>query len=336
MIEVVDTRLVAKVTGRESINETDRRYGVHGTDLGIMWDDDRGRTLVAFGDTYGEGWCGNGAGPREADWRYNFLAFADDRDLATGLRLSSVVTRPDGHARQILDRGSSRREETVIPCSGVSIDGKHYLQYMSVRGWEGPVGWWTNYGGIAVSHDGGYTWDKPADARWVNRRRHDNPFQLGAFAREGDYLYLLGVPNGRWGDACLARVAPTDVLNRRAYEYWTGATWYPRDEFRAVPVMRGPIGELSVLYSVYFGRWLAVHLNETLAALVLRTAEHLTGPWSEPVVLVSGKDYPALYGGFLHPASADGPDIHYTMSQWGPYNVFLMHSRLTRSPGGTS
>ncbi|MDQ3827388.1 MAG: DUF4185 domain-containing protein, partial [Actinomycetota bacterium] len=44
---------VAALTGIQSINETEARYDVKGTDLGIMWTDERGQILIAFGDTFG-------------------------------------------------------------------------------------------------------------------------------------------------------------------------------------------------------------------------------------------------------------------------------------------
>ncbi|WP_026422754.1 DUF4185 domain-containing protein [Actinokineospora inagensis] len=322
--------LVERITGHGSVNDTAARFGVHATDLGVMWDGGGGRTFVAFGDTYGHGWCGDGAGPSEgSDWRCNFLAVSTDEDLDNGLKFDYVIAGPNGHARQILDRDSYGTEETVIPCSGVAIGDTHYLHYMSVHAWGSRGRWATNYGGIAVSTDDGETWDKPVGARWPNRAERDHPFQMGAFALADDYLYLLGTQNGRWNGASLARVPKNDVLNLRSYDYWNGAGWYPREELRATPVLLGNVAELSVIYSVHFGQWLAVHLDEALAALVLRRADELTGPWSEPEVLATGRDYPGLYGGFLHPASAHGPVIHFTMSQWSPYNVYLMRADLS-------
>ena len=43
---------------------------------------------------------------------------------------------------------------------------------------------------------------------------------------------------------------------------------------------------------------------------------------------MTGRQYPGLYGGHLHPCSVDG-DLSFTMSQWGPYNVRLMQTRLS-------
>jgi hypothetical protein len=331
VIRPVETTLVAQLTGRESINRTAQRFGIHATDLGIMWEDWDGRVMVVFGDTYGPGWCGNGAGTSDqGDWRCNVLATSSNRDLDNGLLLDEVVQRDDdGVAGQILERDPDlRKEETVIPTSGVAIDGRHYLHYMSVRKWGAKGEWVTNYAGIAVSEDGGHTWSKPARSRWMNRRRADHPFQMGAFAHRGEHLYLLGTPNGRWGDGRLARVSTSDILEPAAYEYWTGERWHPRDPFAAAPVMRRPVAELSIVYNTHFGQWLGLHHDESRAAIVLRTAYDLHGPWTEPQVVVSGAEFPGLYGGFFHPDSANGPTVYYAMSQWAPYNVYLMRTLL--------
>ncbi|MER5391003.1 DUF4185 domain-containing protein, partial [Saccharopolyspora sp. NPDC002686] len=96
----------------------------------------------------------------------------------------------------------------------------------------------------------------------------------------------------------------------------------------AEPVLSAPVAELSVQFNSYFGEWFAVHLDEHRAAIVLRTAPELTGPWTDGEVLVSGAQYPALYGGYQHPWSADGPAIHFTLTQWGPYNVDFFRADL--------
>ncbi|OZM73776.1 hypothetical protein CFN78_08170 [Amycolatopsis antarctica] len=330
MVRVIETTRVGRVTGAGSAGRTDERFGIHATDLGIMWDGGDGRVFVLFGDTYGPGWGGHGGGPDHADWRCNVLAFTSERqDLSGGLVLDAVVPGADGLATQVIARDPGRRDEaTVIPNAGIAVDGTQYVQYMSVKQWGRPGHWTTNYAGIAVSGDGGVTWAKPERACWINRAERDHPFQIGAFTRDEDHVYLLGTTNGRFGDAHLARVDPGSVADARAYTYWTGNGWV-RDEFLAAPVFSGPVGELSVAYNVHFGQWMAMHLDEARGAIVLRMAERLHGPWTEGQVVVSGAEYPALYGGYLHPWFSEGTDLCFLLSQWGPYNVFLMRSRLS-------
>lgn len=327
MVRVLETTRLDRVTGAGSANRTDERFAIHGTDLGILWDGGDGRVFVLFGDTFGAGWGGHGAGPGHADWRCNVLAFSRTRDLSGGLVLDEVVQRRGGGAGQVIGSGRGR-EVTVIPNSGIAVEGRQYVHYMSVREWGPPGRWRTNYAGIAVSADGGRSWDKPRGARWSNHRRHDNRFQIGAFTHCGAYVYLFGTTNGRTGDAYLARVHPPGLLHVRAYEYWDGSRW-TGDQRAAAPVFPGPVGEMSVGFHTYLGCWLMMHLDESRRGIVVRTAAELTGPWTWGEVVVSGREHPAVYGGYLHPWSLDGPDLYYLVSQWAPYNVFLTRSLLT-------
>ena len=73
---------VAKLTGQQSINDTDSRYAVFGTDLGVTWDNGKGQTLMAFGDTFGAGWIGFGGGGD--DWRCQTLAERPTPTCPTG------------------------------------------------------------------------------------------------------------------------------------------------------------------------------------------------------------------------------------------------------------
>jgi hypothetical protein len=74
-----------------------------------------------------------------------------------------------------------------------------------------------------------------------------------------------------------------------------------------------------------------VHLDDAGGRIVLRAADAPTGPWSEGRTLVSDTDHPALYGGFIHPHALDGDEIFFTMSQWIPYNSFLVRAELIRT-----
>ncbi|HEX6344404.1 DUF4185 domain-containing protein [Umezawaea sp.] len=320
---------VALVAGQGAgdVNRTAERFTVHATDLGIMWRDSRGRVATAFGDTYGADWTGPGAGG-PADWRFNTLAHSTDTDLTDGMTIDSMVTDRPGHARQVLPADPSVPEVTVIPTAGFSDGSRDYLHYMSVREWGPGEGQWrTNYAGIAHSDDGGRTWVKSTSARWPDSGGGGR-FQLGAFAERDGYAYLFGTPSGRFGNAHVARVAKARVLDTAAYEYWTAAGWRVGAVDSSLPVMSGPVGELSVLYNGYLGRWVALHLDLTRRAVVLRTATEPTGPWTGGQVVAHDGDFPGLYGSYLHPASADGPDLYFAMSQWGPYHVRLMRLRL--------
>ncbi|MGB9282112.1 MAG: DUF4185 domain-containing protein [Pseudonocardiaceae bacterium] len=322
---------VAGITGAASMNDTQARYDVKGTDLGIMWADDRGQILVAFGDTFGPAWAGTGApaqDPASIDWRSNTLARSSDRNPANGMVFDDFVADRPGHAKELLP--SLKRdgvEMTKIPTGGVNVGGRDYLAYMSVRHFGQPGHWVTNYSGVAYSDDGGQNWVECVGAIRPNTPGLDEQFQMIAYARRDGFVYAFGTPNGRFGDAHLARVPEQRLLDKSAYEYWTGTRWQRGVSAIAAAIVPGPVGELSVRYDEILKSWEMMYLDEARGAIVVRLAAAPTGPWGAPMPVATSRQYPHLYGGFLHPDST-GSDIYFTMTQYDRYNVSLMHARL--------
>ncbi|NNH73908.1 DUF4185 domain-containing protein [Nocardia uniformis] len=330
---VENVRLVDQITGPGSGNRTDMRWQVDGTDLGVMWENRPGEVAVLFGDTFGKGWEPGGAGGADADWRSNVLGFSSDRDLSDGLTLDTFVQDSRCHAAELLNsRKIKNFEVTTIPTSGFAVGDRQYMTYMSINRWSRIPGmWWTNHGGIAWSDDNGRTWTKSQHAMW------DNLFGIGRFqvatmVPHGDWVYMFGTPNGRMGVIGLARVPATEVLNKTAYQYWVAGNWVPAstpNELLATPLVLGTASELSIRYDQTSAEWQMVYLDAPAHQIVLRTAAEPQGTWSEPIPLVSTNDYPAAYGGFIHPWSTDR-DLYFALSAWGSYNVYLMHATLNR------
>ncbi|MDQ3900009.1 MAG: DUF4185 domain-containing protein [Actinomycetota bacterium] len=329
---------VAALTGIQSINETEARYDVKGTDLGIMWTDERGQILIAFGDTFGAGWNNLGSGsadPAAVDWRSNTLARSNDHHPANGMSFEFVTDRP-GHAKELLH--ALRRdgvELTKIPTGGINVGGRNYLAYMSVRRFTEPAHWITIYSGVAYSDDDGQTWTEAPSAVRPNTPALDDKFQMIAYARGDGFVYAFGTPNGRFGDAHVARVPEQRLLDTSAYEYWTGTGWRRGSSAMAAPIVAGPVGELSVRYDPTLHSWEMMTITtwetgtveKVRGEIVVRLAPRPTGPWSAPIPVATYKEYPTLYGGFLHPDSK-GCDIYFTMTQHDRYNVSLMHAQL--------
>ena len=337
-VTVTPAERIAKLTGPQSINDTENRFGLKATDLGILWDNGAGQILTAFGDSYGAGWTGPGGGQGDQatiDWRCNLLFRSADKNLADGMTLDSAAEDRPGHAKQVLDcKKIDRDEHTVIPTAGISVGKRQYLHYMSVSHW-GPAGsWFTKYSGIAYSDDNGENWTKHPTARWQNDASWSDNFQMAAFVRHGGYVYMYGTKNGRFGNAQVARVPEGKVLTKSAYRYWDGRGWTSR-QAAAVPVVVGPVSEVSVQYHTGLGRWLMMYLDEHRAAVVLRSATSPTGPWSGEQVVAKGTDFPGLYGTYLHPWST-GSDLYFVMSQWDPYNVYLFRTKVALGTGGVN
>src|SRR5690606_37345840 len=197
--------VVSKMTGPGSVSNTPGNWGIYSTDLGVMWDNGSGQILAAFGDTFGNTWTPPGGNGN--DWRSQVLLRSNDTNLADGMSFQSAATNVPGHAKELIpSQKIDNVEMTVIPTAGVSVGGRQYMAYMSVRHWGVPGSWDTNYAAIAYSDDNGENWTTSGGPVW-NNPSGTNKFQMVAFVRDGGYVYMFGTPNGRTGAAYLARVA---------------------------------------------------------------------------------------------------------------------------------
>ncbi len=318
---------VSKQTGANSVNRTDKRWQVQGTDLGIMWESAPGEIATAFGDTVGRNF--HPPGGMGEDWRSNVLAFSTDSVLSDGMSYDSMVSDSRCHAAEVL---SSRKldnvEITTIPTSGFAIGDRQYMSYMSIRTWNSVPGtFFTNYGGIAYSDDHGQTWTKDPYAKWDNIFGLSN-FQVTSMVPHGDFVYMFGTPNTRLGDVGLARVPRDKLLNTSAYQYWQNGSWTPVGGFgSATPIVNGPAGELSIRFDAERNVWQMSYLDTAKTAIVLRESNTPQGAWSDSAPLVSITKYPELYGGFIHPWSKSG-DLYFNISTWSDYNVYLMRAKV--------
>jgi len=316
-LRIGGTENLGALTGPESQNDTARRWGIHGTDLGHMfWH--RGKLHMVFGDTFGY----PGLGGR--NWRSNAMARIADPDPRNGLPIEAVVAGPRGRAKELIpSRKIDGDEKTVIPTYGIAVDGRMYLHYMSVRNWGEHGRWVVGHSGIAYSDDDGDTWQQPPEAVWPR----GSGFEQVAFVMDEGLLYTFGISEGRWSNVRLRRVAPERILEPEAYQFWDGRDWVDEAAF-AASVVPGPVGELSVAWSAPQRRWLMMYLNPERRAVVLRTAPRLGGPWSDELVVVTAAEFPGLYAPYMVPGAEIDGDVHYALSMWGPYNVFLLRTTL--------
>ncbi|WP_404402131.1 DUF4185 domain-containing protein [Pelagibacterium halotolerans] len=317
-VSVTRSEIVNQITGGGGVTPTAGQWDIHGTDLGHMFFH-KDALYMVFGDTFGpRGLFGR------RNWRSNTMARIADPDPQNGLPIETMITGADGQARELIQsRKIDGLEKTVIPTHGVSIGDRIYLHYMSVRTWGRPGRWEVGHSGIAYSDDDGQSWVVPSGAV----QAQPIGFEQVAFVRDGDILYSLGIPEGRFGGAKLRRVATDQILARNAYEYWTGTEWVS-DPAAARVIVPAPVGELSVAWSEAHGCWIMMYFDPERNAIVLRLASELTGPWTDAQVVVTAQDYPGLYAPYIVPGSAIDTSLYYTMSQWGPYNVFLMRTTL--------
>lgn len=342
------TALVGWVTGPDSATDTVNRFGITGTDLGIMWDNGdpvNKQVLIAFGDTYG--FCG----VRGSQWRYNALFRTQDQQLARGIEVpNGAVANPysgspswlPGLSRQIINSINwAPVEKGIIPTAGIAVGKTQYVNFMSIKNWDSNGAWTTNFSAVAVSPDNGEHWgvypgtvrtpapDSVPGVRFVDGNQN---FQQGAFLRPGPgdpYLYSFGTPAGRGGSAFVSRVAPGAVADVSRYEYWNSdsGAWVAGNPAAATPVIPGPVGELSAQYNTYLKQYLVLYCNGN-NDVVMRTAPAPQGPWGPEQPLVASAEIPGgIYAPFLHPWST-GKELYYNLSLWSAYNVMLMKTVL--------
>lgn len=324
---------VARMTGYPkpdekfpSPNNTPEDYDIGGTDLGIFWKMNEGKVGILFGDTFGRDWRPG----HTPNWRSNAMAWSTDTDLSDGITIDGMITERAGVAKQIIFSAHETTgfgDYSSIPTSAIRIGNKDFVHYMNVRSWE-PL-WTTNWSGFAVSADNGNTWTLhkglfPADSK----------FGQMALWEKGDYIYSMGSIIGRRGLPYVARFRKENILKPDEWEYWNVSNGWQKEKAAYSSPLFGNLkdemyAEPTLIYHDYFNKWITVYFNEIKNKIVLRSADEITGPWSEEQNVATGREFPIPYGGFIYPLGLDKPEIYISLSQWDPlYNVFLLKVEL--------
>ncbi|WP_326546887.1 DUF4185 domain-containing protein [Mycolicibacterium sp. ND9-15] len=321
------------------------RFGISGTDLGIMWDNGSAsnpQLLIAFGDTFGD------CSLPDQEWRKNTLFRSNDRDLSNGMTIpaarfgdihaGSPVTkdRPNFSRQVVASLNLAAQEVTVIPTAGISVGTTQYVNFMSVAKWGSPGQWSTNFSAVAVSNDNGENWSVPRESirpAWFNSVPgipfvwgYQN-FQMGAYLRHNGYVYAYGTGAGRGGMPFLSRVPENAVPNLAAYEYFTPFGWRRSMPYFAVQVVWAPGSEMSVAWNDHLRKFVMLYTN-TASSVVMRTADKPEGPWSAAKTIITSTQLPGgLYAPYIHPWSA-GSNLYFSLSLWSSYSVMLMRTTL--------
>lgn len=332
---------IAQLTGPGSINDTEA-VAVAGTDLGSMANLGD-RTYFFFGDTFGER-DPESIGGQGGIWRSNVSAYTTDVDPTDGITFDGWAPLDDvGWAAALVEGDHAANtgggEVTKIPTAGFAVGDALYIQYMSVSFWGEPGAWDANFAALAKSTDRGRTWTPVEGVHWPG----DSNFVQLAAAQVNDagteYLYLWGIPSGRFGGVQLMRVkATTDAVeDLGAYSYFAGVdeAGAPRWSDRltdAETIVEPTVGELSVMWSEFLERWIMTYSDAGNA--YIREGITPWGLWGEPIEMVSATEYPGLYSPYLNPryVSEGGRRVYFTLSLWGPYNVFWFSVDLIKAP----
>jgi hypothetical protein len=302
--------------------DTNSRWNVAGTDLGIPYVLENGSVGYLFGDTFSTPW------PEDLnDWRAPVMLRSNVHPAAaSGIVFDSAAkVSGDGRVPEILDYNAHTRrggcwpndEITCIPNDGISFveTGRQVISFQSINRWE-PEPWRSRYATLAYS-DNGNDFIRVPNLAWWNTESNSDPFQMWTMQRDGDWVYIFSVKSGRQhGPMMLQRVRWHDILSPTSYQGWgwNGTDWgWGRP---CSPILDGSFGEPSVK-KLADGTWAMCYLNGETGNIVSRTASGADRFWSAETIQVLSSEEPGLYGGFIHPWSSSGAhNLHLMVSKW--------------------
>ena len=329
----VECKRVARVIGvtppGETIpnpNSTFQRFNMASTDFGNMWDAGNGSVFCVFGDNFND---------RGGDWLSNAVAVTTDKYLWDGLYYDSMLWNKSTDKRlEIIPREGY--EITCIPTGCFSVTTnlgvRQYVSYMAIKQWSvGGDGnsWSCHHSELVYSDDFGATW-KRSGVKWDG----GSNFVQTAFVVHDNMVYMWGTPSGRHGSVYVAKVSPSEVLDKASYRYWNGGSWVA-DESAAVPVANGEISEFSVRFNSYYKRFMMIYLDVRTRKVVFRDAAAPEGDWSGEKILLD-----RTYGPSIHPWFCDGRDFWFVSSDvtnngsLDTWHIFLYHAYLTADEDG--
>lgn len=295
-----------------------RAADVWGGDVAVSWDDGKGGTFIIFGDTIGFDYY---LKPR---MRSNTLAWTRDKSYLNGIHIDKWLVGKDGKAKEALPSlHKDGFERSKIPTGGFSHKGVQYVGWQSVsRVVNDSRRWLTSRSGLSASYDHGKTW------RTVFTRPQGRfyQFQQVTYAKRGKYLYEFGTRQGRQlGGLGVARVPLNRVQDRSAREYWTGLYWAKNEPTKALPVLSGLRGEVSVQWDPFFRRFNLLRIAD--AGVVLSTSPNgvLWSPGRE-IYHPRSTRY-SIYAPQLLP-NRRGANLDFLLSVWQDYNVVTMYTPL--------
>jgi len=373
------TRKVHQLTGEHdrergvpTLNLTETRFGLFGTDLGASFEHD-GRLWFLFGDTVSS--VGYDDRRPEAG---DSIAWTDDRNPEEGLRLN-FLTAPDGRYLSPRVEPEIPRGPFNVPLDGFTANGHMYVWFSTDADPQAPGGpkmGRSVLARLADEQQALFTYiytlsDFRQGGKFINVSTSvvDNAAVPGLPDDDGQGLVIVGSGAYRASNPYLAYLPLNDVEDLARLRYYTGGTGAPTwsaDERDSMALFEQPqIGELSVRFIPQIGGWFTLYNAADPRDITMRTAPWPWGPWSPGAVIfdpwcdggyarfihaswaANGRadavqdpgrenEWGGEYGPYLIPrlTTVDRSDVtlYFVMSTWNPYNTVLMRTRVRLDP----
>ncbi len=347
-----------KQTKKPTLNQTQARFGIVGTDLGNSFEHN-GKVYFLFGDTPEPG-------------APDPMGYSDASDPNGPLALQFESSKP-GSFLPVKPPGVSMGAFEV-PVAGLSLNG---VMYVVVS---------TNYTPDRMSEKSVLTrFDEAAHSYTVIRDISQLP--AGHFVKmtlrlaqqgvtglpgPGPYILMFGSGKYRGSNAYLAVTPAQSFTTGEGTRYFAGLSgsqprWSEKETDAAPLTNDQTIGDISASYLEQAGLWVMTYDSRSPNAkgVNLRYAQQPWGPWSDPLVIyneerdhgmgtfihdpriqpddglagpvIGAKDAGPVTGGTYAPYLIDRftqiqgntLTLQYVLSTWNPYTVVRMKSTLT-------
>jgi hypothetical protein len=134
-------------------------------------------------------------------------------------------------------------------------------------------------------------------------------------------LYAFGCDSSGSSKPCrLARVVIKNAFSRKSWEYYSDQDKWQNKIGKCKVIFAGN-NIMSVSYNLYLKKLIAIYSRPMSSDVMLRIAQKIEGPWSEPVLVFKAKrpesDLGWVYDALEHPEYAvdNGKTIYITYSR---------------------
>lgn len=328
---------IDRETGHMTINQTGKKFGIYGTDLGVSFLHD-GKLYFLFGDTTRRGPDGGipqSAMPtapyNEDETDYDSIAYTTSDRAYDGINLifNSDFPRVDDISQLTAEH----------PIEGVSIGNDMYVFFTTDLMEEGRI--LPRRTVLARSTDGGYNFGNSLYTFSKDKFIHvsiqiiNNENIQGLPDPIGKGLLIWGSGVYRKSDVYLAYMPLDEITNRSSLRFFAGfdpgssrPVWESNESMAKPLFSAGCIGELSIRWNYYLEKWIMLYncgLCNTKGVIV-RLADKPWGPWSTPKIVFDPADG---HGRFIHQPGRDRlydrdrdrdlpSDVGY---EYGPYQM---------------
>jgi Domain of unknown function (DUF4185) len=306
--------------------------GRDGGPSGVVW----GHSVWTFGDT-----VLNLNDVEGSNWHHNSFSITDDLDASDGIdgfseRLDAVGA-PLYFLAPTADEDAFNTAHRGDPCAETPC-GARWAAWPGPPIWDAPRNRALAFYGLIYAEPGDFNFHGVGQSVAVWNDFSDEPtrpspspgadhptllfqqYEPGwgtAAVIDGDLLYAFACDsdsNGLSPSCYLAEVPPESVLDKSAWRYWNGSSFVESESDKHELFIGAP--SVTVQRSAHLGKWAAVYCQPLSNHVVIRTADAISGPWSDAKLLFDAKKDPAgAYDANWHPEYDDGATMYITFSR---------------------